>query len=148
MSTHVVASKDIGPTRMTGPLILELLRRGHKVFVIAEHLSVNEFLKIVITLYFGTNVNFSIEPFYVDVYKMLLDINPDVVTVSASIPINLEQQFAVYASQMGIPVVGIEDYEGVSVSLRPANLRGLLINNHRGLPVASDLFPRASIGIV
>ena len=125
---------------MTIPLARVSEFNGHKVFPITEHLATKRFEDAGFEPYFGTPKDIATDPFYFDVYAALLDIKPNLVVVSAGWPIHLEQLFAVFANQMDIPLVCIEDYWAVSRKIKPARPDLILTIDSYGEDIANKLF--------
>lgn len=140
MSKILFVSKDNGGAAMTVPLAKEALANGCEIFPITEHLATKRFEEAGLKAYFSTSADFSQEPFYLDVHKCLLDIKPDAVVVSSGHPIHLEQLFAVFASEMEIPLVCIEDYWSVSRRIKPARPSMVLTIDSYGEEIVERLF--------
>ena len=140
MARILFVSKDNGGSAMTIPLARVLEFNGHKVFSITEHLATKRFTDAGFKPYFGTTKDIATDPFYFDVYAALCDIVPDIIVVSAGWPIHLEQLFAVFANQMDIPLVCIEDYWAVSCKIKPACPNMVLSIDTYGEEIAKKLF--------
>lgn len=148
MSKILFVSKDIGGSAMTIPLAKEAQTNGCEVCVVTEHLAAKKFEDAGFKAYFSTTADFSQKPFYVDVHKCLQDVYPDVVVVSAGAPIHLEQLFAVFSSQMSIPLVCIEDYWTVSRKIKPAHPDLIVSIDSYGKNLVRQLFPDTNVVVV
>lgn len=113
-------TKDKGPFNVTCGVVPELRARGHHVSVIAEGLSAGLWKAAGETLAFEGTVDFTKEPFTLNVANTLSDLTPDLLVTTGSVPINLEARFAAAAKERGIRVVAIDDTVGSATRLKVA----------------------------
>ncbi len=111
----LVVTKDRGAFNATNGIVKKLRKDlGHTVKVYAEGLSAGLWEEAGEKLAFKGSVDFLKESFTLNVAEELEKFEPDVIVVGASVPINLEAQFAAAAVERRkpIPVVVAEDSFG------------------------------------
>lgn len=107
----VVVSKDNGDTKMLLPIAQAARNRGHQVLILAEGVGVDHYTKQGVKTFFKDVSN--PDPKTEFDLEGLLDLaKPDAVLVGFPGPNNLSRKISAAANQMGIPLVGVEDYWG------------------------------------
>lgn len=130
----LIVTKDKGAFAFLLPGVRALIEAGHDVKIVAEGLSAAEWKKAEIPIFFEGTEDFRKTPFECDPEAMLRETAPDVVIVGTSVPMNLEDRFALAANRAKIPVIAAEDTYLAAERLTAALRHILAING-----VASDL---------
>lgn len=155
----LIVTKDKGAFNAVKGIVPALRARGNAVQVVAEGLSMELWQKSGETLRFAGSIDFTKEPDDADVGKLFMDIDPHVLVVTGSEPINLERRFAGAAVTNGVPIVAVEDAVGAATRLGVVPNLVLTLNKlavtfydtHKVLPgvpkvaVGSDYFKRVNL---
>lgn len=107
---------------MSMPLVEIAVEAGHDVSLVLEGLAAKNYDKLIaylnqvekpnpLVLFRGT-VDFRDFPFTLDAEALVKKVNPDIVVVTMSSPINLEDQTGKAANDLGKPVVALNDFWG------------------------------------
>ncbi|MBI2003513.1 MAG: hypothetical protein HYS78_00825 [Parcubacteria group bacterium] len=113
--TLLFVSRDMGGAHVGIPLAKLAQEAGYNLEIIAEGLAAPKYEEAGFQLYFKGAVNFSKGHFKSDTKKVIKKLKPAAVITTLGVPINLEQDYGLAASDLGIPLVFLEDYWGVHV---------------------------------
>ncbi|MBI2639300.1 MAG: hypothetical protein HYW90_00195 [Candidatus Sungbacteria bacterium] len=118
----LVVSKDMGASEMSMPLAELAADNGHEVSLVIEGLAAENYDRLnawraekdeaFLPVLFRGTVDFRDFPFTLDAETLVKKVNPDIVIVTMSSPINLEDQIGKAANTFGIPVVALNDFWG------------------------------------
>ncbi|OGY63549.1 MAG: hypothetical protein A3I89_02070 [Candidatus Harrisonbacteria bacterium RIFCSPLOWO2_02_FULL_41_11] len=106
-----VVSKDNGDTKMLLPIAREARQLGHKVIILAEGVGVDHYIKQGVKTFFRDVSNPDPKTDF-DLEFLLSMAKPDAVLVGFPGPNNLSGKISAVANDMGIPLIGVEDYWG------------------------------------
>lgn len=112
----------MGASEMSMPLTETAVEVGHDISLVLEGLAAKNYDKLIAwrnqvekpvpSIFFRGTVDFRDYPFTLDAKACFEKMKPDVVVVTMSSPINLEDQIGEAANALGIPVVALNDFWG------------------------------------
>lgn len=118
----LVVSKDMGASEMSMPLAELAHDSKHEVFLVLEGLAAQNYDKLnthraraertPLPILFRGTVDFRDFPFTLDAEALVRKVNPDIVVVTMSSPINLEDQIGKATNELGKPLIALNDFWG------------------------------------
>jgi len=105
-------AKDLGSTNLVLPVAKKWRDGNGEYSVVVEGLAGKKFAEAGFIPFFQGTESFQKVPFTLDTSTTLDVLNPDVVVIGESAPINLEREFAIATKRKGTPLVVIDDLWG------------------------------------
>lgn len=105
-------SKDMGAAEMGIPLAEAAKAEGYEVVMVVEGLAAARYESKGFSPFFKGTVDFRDIPFTLDGEALVKSVNPAVIIITMSSPINLEDQIGAAANTLGKPLVAVNDFWG------------------------------------